>query len=751
MKQVTHTLKDGRVEVADVPVPTLADKFVLVRTTASVISAGTEKTKIDMGRKSLLQKARSRPDLVQQVLRKIRSEGLGKTFSTVNTRLAAANPLGYSSAGVAVAVGGLVEGLRPGDRVACGGAGYANHAEYAVVPKNLVVKVPAEVSDEEAAFATLGAIALQGVRLADPKLGETVLVLGLGLLGQITVQLLRANGCRVLGTDLDPSLVALAGRFGATGVAASDTEVACRELTGGHGVDAVLVCAGTSSNQPIELCGRITREKGRVVVVGAVNMDIPREDYFKKEISVVISRSYGPGRYDPGYEENGNDYPLGYVRFTEQRNMQTIVDLIAQRRLDVRSLITHRFSLEQAVQAYGLIEGEKREPYLGIVMTYAGAAQSAPEPARLNVNSRPLERTRIGMSMVGAGNYATASLLPVLRESAEVELRGLVTSSGRTAAGVAKQFGFHFCASALQEVLNDDTDAVLVATRHDTHAPYVCEALRSRKHVYVEKPLALQMQELADVAAAHAASGGSQLMIGFNRRWAPLTLELRRHFESVRAPRMVDIRVNAGFIPPEHWIQDPQAGGGRLIGEACHFIDLASALIGAEPVEVHTFGVLKPGVAALLNDNVCVSLRFADGSVASVTYTADGSKAMAKERVEMFGGGRSAVIDDFREAELFSGDTTSRRIRAAGQDKGQKAMLQAWIAGLRSGVPALPIDTALAVSAATIAAVESMLVGGPVSVGAWLWQAAGVADAPAGRNVASGGVNTQSASAAHGT
>lgn len=720
MKQVTHTLKTGQIDVADVPVPALTDKFVLVRTTVSVISAGTEKTKIDMGRKSLLQKARSRPDLVRQVIRKVQTEGFAKTFSTVTTRLGAPNPLGYSSAGVAVAVGGLVEALKPGDRVACGGAGYANHAEFAAVPKNLVVRVPAEVSDEEAAFATLGAIALQGVRLADPKLGETVLVLGLGLLGQIAVQLLRANGCRVLGTDLDPSLVALAERFGAVGMPASDPEVACRELTGGVGVDAVLVCAGTSSNEPIEMCGRITREKGRVVVVGAVRMDIPREDFFRKEISVVISRSYGPGRYDPDYEENGNDYPVGYVRFTEQRNMQTIIDLIAQRRLDVRSLITHRFALEDAVKAYGLIEGEKREPYLGIVMTYGGG--DAVEPPRLNVHAGPVQRGRVGVSMVGAGNYATASLLPLLRESPEVELRGLVTSSGRTAAGVAKQFDFRFCASAFAEVLADDTDALVIATRHNTHAPYVCDALRAGKHVYVEKPLALSMEELANVAAAHAAAGDRQVMVGFNRRWAPFTQELQRHFETVRAPKVVNIRVNAGFIPPDHWIQDPHAGGGRLIGEACHFIDLASALVGSDPIGVHAFGVAKPGVAALLNDNVCVSLRFEDGSVANVTYTADGSKAMQKEHVEMFGGGRSAVIDDFREATLYVGDTTSRRVRGSGQDKGQKAMLLAWVGGLRSGVPALPIHTALAVSAATIGAVESMSVGAAIVIGPDLWR-----------------------------
>ena len=723
MKQVTHTLRDGRIEVVDVPVPSLTDKFVLVRTTASVISAGTEKTKIDMGRKSLMQKARARPELVHQVIRKLRSEGFAKTLNTVHARLGAANPLGYSSAGVAVAVGGMVEGVRPGDRVACGGVGYANHAELAIVPKNLLVTLPAAVSDEEAAFATLGAIALQGVRLADPKLGETVLVLGLGLLGQIAVQLLRANGCRVLGIDLDSSLVRLAEKFGATGISNADAETACREMTGGHGVDAVLVCAGTSSNQPIELCGQITREKGRVVVVGAVRMDIPREDFFKKEISVVISRSYGPGRYDPEYEEHGNDYPIGYVRFTEQRNMQTIVELIEQRKLDVRTLITHRFPVDDAVRAYQLLEGDKREPYLGIVLTYGVDADVAAPAPRLSVSSRGVVRDRIGISMIGAGNYATASLLPVLRETADVELRGLSTSSGRTAAGVAKQFGFQFCASEIDELLADDTDALLVVTRHNTHAPYVCKALQAGKHVYVEKPLALTMPELCDIVLAHKAGRLAQLMVGFNRRWAPLTVGVKRHFEAVRSPRVVSVRVNAGYISPDHWIQDPQFGGGRLIGEACHFVDLASALIGADPIEVHAFGVVKSGVSALLNDNVCISLRFADGSVANLTYTADGSKAMAKERIEVFGGGRSAVIDDFCEATLHVGDATTSRLRSSRQDKGQKAMLMAWIAGLRTGVPALPLDTALSVSAATIAAVESLTVGQAVTVGPHLWGA----------------------------
>ncbi len=725
MKQVTHTLKDGRIAVADVPVPTLTDKFVLVRTGASVISAGTEKTKIDMGKKGLLQKARARPDLVQQVLKKLRTDGFAKTFSTVNTRLGAASPLGYSSAGIALAVGGLVEGIRPGDRVACGGVGYANHAEFAVVPKNLVVKVPPNVSDEEAAFTTLASIALQGIRLADPKLGETVLVLGLGLLGQLTVQMLRANGCRVLATDLDASLVELAQRWDAIGVHAAHAEVACRELTAGLGVDAVLVCAGTSSNQPIELCGRVTREKGRVVVVGAVRMDIPREDYFKKEISVVISRSYGPGRYDPVYEEGGNDYPASYVRFTEQRNMQTVIDLMGSGRLDVKALITHRFDVADAVQAYALIEGQKTEPYLGIVLGYDRAATGQPAGAgRTLVGSTPIDRARIGVSFVGAGNYATASLLPPLKDNPAVELRSLMTASGRTAASVAKQFGFRACAPAFDDVLDADTDALVIATRHDTHADYVCRALRAGKHVFVEKPLALTMVELCAVRAALNESPGSQLVVGFNRRFAPLTREVLAHFAPVRSPRVIVVRVNAGFIPAAHWIQDPAMGGGRMIGEGCHFIDLACALAGSNPVEVHAMGMQKPGVAPLLNDNLCVNLQFADGSVASVVYTADGSKAQSKERIEVFGGGRSAVIDDWRAAELYEGDVGSRRIKTASQDKGQKAMLQAWVEAMRSGTPAIHPDELMAVSAATIAAVESLTIGMPVATQASVWSVA---------------------------
>lgn len=717
MKQVTQTLRTGVVEINDVPVPALTDKFVLVRNSTSVISAGTEKTKIDMGKKSLLQKAKARPDLVRQVINKVRTEGLQKTLQTVNSRLDSPSPLGYSCAGTVVAAGGLVEGIQPGDRVACGGADYANHAEYVAVPKNLVVKIPDNVSDEEAAFTTVGSIALQGVRLAEPLLGETFLVVGLGLLGQITVQLLKANGCNVIGTDLDPALVTRAEGFGAVGVPpGGDVASLCNALTGGHGVDGVLVCAGTSSNAVIEMCGAVTREKGRVVVVGAVRMDIPREDYFKKEISVVISRSYGPGRYDPFYEENGNDYPLAYVRFTEQRNMETFLSLVGQGKLDIKSLITHRFPVEEAANAYQLIEGAKTEPYLGIVLQYNPKPFDAGNTSRISVNPAAVKGDKVKLSFYGAGNYATASLLPPMQASGKVAFTGLVTASGRSAQGVAKQFGFGFCAGDYAELLQGDTDAIVVTTRHDTHGAAVRDALKAGKHVYVEKPMAMSVAELAEIHQAYAGCGQAQIMVGFNRRFAPATRRVIEHFAGVKSPLVVNIRINAGFIPSNHWIQDPQVGGGRMIGEGCHFIDLASALVGSNVKTVYAVGSSKAENSALLNDNLCLALTFENGSVANITYTADGSKAMAKEYIEVFGGGRSAEIDDFKEVVLYSGDSTAKRSKLGVQDKGQKHMIAAWLDGLQSGTPCVEYACLMTTSLATVMAVESLGLGMPLAV-----------------------------------
>lgn len=715
MKQVAQILRTGAIDAFDVPIPSLGDEFVLVRNEASLISAGTEKTKVDMGKKTLLQKARARPDLVMQVLQKIRTEGLRKTVRTVETRLDSLSAMGYSCAGIVVAVGGNVTGLRPGDRVACGGADYANHAEYVAVPKNLVVKVPDEVAFEEACFATVGSIALQGVRLAEPLLGETFLVVGLGLLGQLTVQLLRANGCTVIGTDLDSDLAKRAEEFGAIGVA-TNVQAVCRAHTRGYGVDGVLICAGSSSNSIIELAGEVTREKGRVVVVGAVRMDIPREPFFKKEITVVISRSYGPGRYDRLYEEDGHDYPYAYVRFSEQRNMETVVQLIAARQLDVKSLISHKFPVTEASGAYALIEGKKTEPYLGIVLLYPGSGAEL-MPSSVIVTGKPAPAgDTLRLSCYGAGGYATSSLLPVLVETPRVRLNGVVTASGRTAQAVAKRFGFAFCAGEYSELLGAETDVVLIASRHDTHADATCRALEAGKHVYVEKPLALSVEELVRIKATLQRHPAQQLMVGFNRRFAPLTREVLAHFSGLNEPRVVAIRVNAGFIPKQHWIQHPTIGGGRILGEACHFVDLASALVGALPKRVYAVAVGDAAKSALDSDNVCIAMDFADGSVANITYVASGSRAMRKEYVEVFGGGRSAAIDDFKTVTLFSGDRTTRRVSGRVQDKGQRSMLEQWVAGLQTGRPCVEQETLLAVSLATVLCVESLCVAAPMTV-----------------------------------
>ena len=721
MKQVTQTLRTGVVEVRDVPVPTLQDSFILVRNAVSLISAGTERSIIQTGKMNLFQKARARPDLVRRVMKMIQRQGLAQTADVVRERLNAVSPLGNSCAGSVIAVGGAVEGIRPGDRVACGGAGYANHADIVAVPKNLVAAVPDGVSDAAAAFTTIGAIALQGVRLAEPKLGETFLVLGLGLVGQIAAQLLRANGCTVIGSDPDQDLVARAETIGAIGIKTDEDAVAtCMALTQDQGVDGVIVCAGTKSNQPIELSGDVTREQGRVIVIGAVGMDIPRDEYYRKEIRVVISRSYGPGRYDPDYEVHGHDYPYGYVRFTEGRNMQAFLGLVASGAVRLDDLISHRFDIERAVEAFDLVEGKTGESSIGVLLEYpASRLPVAEAPSLASTRVAPTRRAATGdaveISFIGAGNYATANLLPVLKEDRRVSLAGLVTASGRSAQSVAERFGFSHCAADVDELLNASADAVVIATRHDTHADIAAKALDRGKHVYVEKPLALDMGQLKVVAFAHAKADG-HLMVGFNRRFAPATRLVIDHFDGAPGPRVVNIRVNAGEVPRDNWIQDAAIGGGRLIGEGCHFVDLAAAIVGGKPKSVFAVGAESASKSAIINDNLVVSLTFDGRSIANIVYASSGPNSMAKERIEVFGGGLSAVIDDFGAVTLFDRTGKTKRRRFAAQDKGQKDMLDRWVDSVRSGEPCVPFDTLMAVSMATILAVESMMVNAPLDI-----------------------------------
>ncbi len=652
MKQVLQNRKDGTPSVADVPVPALQKGRVLVRTAASLISSGTERAALELLGKGLVQEARERPDLVRAVMEKARKEGLLSTFSAVRDKISAATALGYSAAGIVMGVGDGVTEFRIGDRVACAGVGFASHAEAISVPRNLCVQLPSGVSFEAGAFGTLGAIALQGVRLAEPTLGESIVVIGLGLVGQLTVQLLQANGCRVLGIDLDPERVKLAMQMGADAAYISGAEVkrAVHDWTRGRGADAVLLTAATQSSEPLRLAGEISRSKGRVVIVGATGMEVPRQPFYMRELSLKVSMSYGPGRSDPEYEERGHDYPIGYVRWTENRNIEAFLDLVAAQKLNVEALVTHRFSIEQANQAYQLIAGEIKEPYVGVVLTYDTERELERTVQFTERKASAQQAVQVGL--IGAGGYVTAMLLPHFKTN-RADFRSLQTASGVSANNVGKKFGFTRAVSTADEVINDpDVNLVVIGTQHDLHAPLTCQALAAARDVFVEKPLALNDEELDAVLAAAQNSKG-RLMVGFNRRFSPLARRASEIFAARSGPLSILYRVNAGRIPREHWLQDPEKGGGRIIGEVCHFVDLLQYLIGAPPVSVFAEAVSGNNAAALNQDSVFITLRFADGSNGAIAYLAEGDAALGKERVEIFGEQKTFVLDDYRQASFY--------------------------------------------------------------------------------------------------
>jgi predicted dehydrogenase/threonine dehydrogenase-like Zn-dependent dehydrogenase len=713
MKQIVQESGNGTVRLADVPAPVVRPGGVLVSTRHSVISIGTERMKLDFGRKTLLGKARERPDQVRTVLETAAREGVAATYRKVRARLAELSPLGYSLAGVVDEVGEGVHSLRVGDVVACAGAGYANHAERVWVPENLAVRVPEGVPTEAAAFATVGAIAMHGIRQAELSLGEVAAVVGLGLLGQLTVQMLRAAGVGVVAVDVNESRVALARHYGAAGVLRrDDVEGAVHVATAGVGVDATIVTAATSSDDPIRLAGRITRERGRLVLVGAVPLRVPRSPYYEKEIEVRLSRSYGPGRYDPSYEEGGHDYPIGYVRWTERRNIAEFVRMLSTGAIDMDGVITHRFPFSDAERAYEELTA-RGSAALGVVLEYP--QQLAPEPRRivLGEGGRATAADRPGIGVIGAGSFATATLLPLLSKL-PVRLVGVATAGGVRARDAAEKFGFRYMAGSADELCADpDIAAVIIATRHADHAVHAAAALRAGKAVFVEKPLALDDAALDDVAAA--AVDAAPLMVGFNRRFAPATQFLRSEFAGVAGARVVQIRVNAGSAPSDSWVHDPAVGGGRLLGEGCHFIDLAAYLAGAPIVEVHASGIGPADPAAALRDNVQVTLHFADGSLGSIIYTSKGETRSGKERVEMYAGGRSGMIDDFRLAEVH-GPAGRKRWKGT-QDKGHAAELKAFADTLRQGGPSpIPLADLVNSSRATIAAAQSLATGQSVQV-----------------------------------
>jgi predicted dehydrogenase/threonine dehydrogenase-like Zn-dependent dehydrogenase len=717
MKQVIQDLGTHELKVTDVPPPIVQPGRVLVRTAATLISAGTERMTVEMGNRSLLGKARERPDLVKQVIQKAQREGVLNTLNAVRAKLSSQVALGYSAAGTVIGAGEDVTQFRVGDRVVCAGAGYASHAEVLSVPKNLCVSLPGNVDFESGAFGTLGAIALQGLRLANPTLGEACVVIGLGLLGQITVQLLKANGCRVFGIDLDPQRVALARQLGAeTGCAPDDeAERKVLEWSRGRGADAVLITAATSSNQPVELAGQISRQKGRVVAVGLVGMDIPRELYYRRELTLNISMSYGPGRYDPEYEERGHDYPFAYVRWTEGRNLEAFVDLISTGGVDVTPLITHRFSIDEAERAYELITGEVKEPHLGIVLTYD---PERPLPTRILVNEakqKPGVGKSVSIGMIGAGSYARKFLLPNFK-SAGAQFQTIATASGVSARDVAEKYGFRYCVSSAAEVIDDDdASLVVIATRHNTHADLAQRALERGRNVFVEKPLALSREELERVIDAAQHSKG-RLMVGFNRRFSPAARAAKDFFQDSPAPLSINYRVNAGRISPTHWIQDPKEGGGRIIGEVCHFIDLMQFLTGAVTTRVYAEAIAGRNHEVMDEDSVFITLRFADGSNGSIAYLAEGDTALEKERVEIFGNGKAFVLEDFRGATMHSGGKT-RRLRLGTQDKGQAdEVRQICRAVLEGGAAPIALEDLAASARATFAIKESLRSGQPVEL-----------------------------------
>jgi predicted dehydrogenase/threonine dehydrogenase-like Zn-dependent dehydrogenase len=709
MKQVVQDIRTGETSILVVPVPKPAPGTALVRTAASLLSAGTERMLVEFASKSLLGKARSRPDLVRQTLDKARREGLVTTIEAVQNRLDQPIPLGYSSSGTVVAVGVGLQGFRVGDRVACAGGGYAVHAEFVVVPQNLLVQLPEDVDFESGAFATLGAIALHGFRLAEPQLGERVAVIGLGLLGLLAVGVAKAAGCKVFGTDLDPSRVEAARRLGALAVLRVKAEEVVSSFSDGSGCDVVLICADTPSDDPVELAGSIARDRARVVAVGAVGMNIPRRKYYEKELTFLISRSYGPGRYDPEYEEEGKDYPLGYVRWTEGRNLAAFVDLLATDQLDVKPLISHRFPIDDAMDAYDLISGQKDEATLAVMLTYpSDPERDAEQGVKVVIAERETSpTTAVRLGVLGAGNFATAVLLPALKGVRGVEFVGLASASGLKSTSVGGRYKFRYATTDEQEIINDPSvNTVAVLTRHHLHAPQVIAALQAGKHVFCEKPLALNEGELVDISSALQA-GGQMLMVGFNRRFAPMAVRMKALLSEIDEPLAIQYRINAGYLPPDHWLHDPVQGGGRIIGEVCHFIDFLTFIVGELPVRVYARGL--PDGDRYLEDNVIITLEFPGGSLGTITYIAAGDRAYPKERVEVFGGERVVVLDDFRRLETsFGGRRKVWRSRLK-QDKGHRAEWEAFVHALSmGGPPPIPYDQLHAVSMASFAAVESL-------------------------------------------
>lgn len=689
MKQILQSLKDGTTTLEEVPVPCVSAGQLLIRTDTSLVSAGTERMLVKFGKSGWISKARQQPDKVKMVLEKARTDGVAATYDAVKSKLDQPLALGYANVGRVVEAGRSVEGFELGDRVVSNG----KHAEYVTVPKNLCAKIPNSVSFETASFTVLGAIGLQGIRLTQPTIGECIVVTGLGVIGLLTVQILRAQGCRVLGIDFDETRLELARQFGAEAVnpgKGEDVLATALAFSRGQGVDAVIITASTDSEEPVHQAAEMCRKRGRIVLVGVVGLHLSRADFYEKELTFQVSCSYGPGRYDPSYEEEGQDYPIGLVRWTEQRNFEAVLDLMASGALNVEPLITHRFDINDGAKAMGLLTTS--EPSLGILLAYPKPEKPETEMVRkvtLNPGPRPGKGS---VGFLGAGNYAGRVLIPAFK-AADAALHTVVSGGGVSAVHFGKKFGFANAATDESTVLeNPDIDTVVIATRHNAHARQVLAALQAGKHVFCEKPLCLTIQELEEIEAEAAAKPEQRLMIGFNRRFAPQVIKMKELLLRTNTPKNFVMTVNAGDISADHWTQDPAIGGGRIIGEACHFIDLLRHLAGAPIKSHHAVSLGKHPAVTVTDDKATVMLTFEDGSVGVINYLSNGHKALPKERLEVFVAGRVLQLDNFLKLRGWGWDGFSR-MRSLRQDKGQTACSAAFMAAVREGGPA-PISPA---------------------------------------------------------
>lgn len=674
MLQIIQHLKTGKISIEELPSPKIRYNGVLVRNIFSVISTGTERTSVESAKASSIKKAKKRPDLVKQVINDVKREGLIATYKKVKTRLDNYKVLGYSSAGIVIE--SSCDKYQVGDRVACAGAGYASHAEIIFAPKNLVAKIPNNVDFEEADFTTLGAIAMQGVRQADVKIGDNVAIIGLGLIGQLTLQILKATGCNVIGLDISNSALNLAQELGADRTIESEGVKASKgvnSFTGAIGVDAVIITASTKSNEPVEISGNICRDRGRVVIVGAVKADIPRSPFYEKEIEVKMSRSYGPGRYDYNYEEKGINYPIGYVRWTENRNMQSFLKLISEKKVNVKRLITHRFPIKDALKAYDVILGKTKEKYIGVLINYPGEIDNRRliiTKAKAEEQKTKLKIGKVNIGLIGAGNFAQSYLLPNLKNNKNVHLEIVVDLFPMVAKSVAKKFGFNYASTDVNDIFKDKyIHAVFISTTHDSHASLALESLKKGKKVYVEKPLAINEVQLSEIYKLIKKDPNHFIMVGYNRRFSKPVKLLKDFFKDINEPLIMNYRVNAGLLHKEHWIKHPEQGG-RIIGEGCHFIDTMKFICGSEVKSVLARSLNRDNLNITNRDNIIALFEFENGSIGSLSYFEIGDPKFPKEYFEIFGGEEAGILKDFRYLEC-SQNGKRKKIKFDG-NKGHK-------------------------------------------------------------------------------